>query len=86
MRIQDVIQLSAFLQMASFVVAQDDAANQEDTVVQEDSTTQEKPEEPETSDDEVDHVHYIDPALDGSCTACVGARRIYCLDGGREDE
>ena len=24
--------------------------------------------------------------MDGSCTACVGARRIYCLDGGREDE
>ena len=31
-------------------------------------------------------MHYVDPSLDGSCVACVGARRIYCVDGGREDE
>ena len=23
--------------------------------------------------------------MDGSCVACVGARRIYCMDGGRDD-
>ena len=31
------------------------------------------------------HVHYVDPSMDGSCVACVGARRIYCMDGGREE-
>ena len=40
----------------------------------------------DTSDEEGGHSHYVDPSMDGSCTACVGARRIYCLDGGREDE
>ena len=32
-------------------------------------------------DDGEDHAHYVDPSMDGSCTACIGARRIYCLDG-----
>ena len=27
------------------------------------------------------HSHESDTSLDGSCVACVGARRIYCLDG-----
>ena len=32
------------------------------------------------------HVHFVEPSMDGSCIACVGARRIYCLDGsGAED-
>ena len=32
------------------------------------------------------HDHYVDPSMDGSCVACVGARRIYCMDGGRDGE
>lgn len=28
-----------------------------------------------------EHDHYVDPSMDGSCIACVGARRIYCMDG-----
>ena len=40
------------------------------------------------SEDELEeaigHVHYVDPSMDGSCVACVGARRIYCMDGGRD--
>ena len=35
-----------------------------------------------SSDDEGgDHVHFVDPSMDGHCVACIGARRIYCLDG-----
>ena len=32
------------------------------------------------------HDHDTDPSLDGSCVACVGARRIYCLDGDENGE
>ena len=24
--------------------------------------------------------------MDGSCVACIGARRIYCMDGGRGED
>ena len=27
------------------------------------------------------HSHAADPSFDGHCVACVGARRIFCLDG-----
>ena len=32
----------------------------------------------------IEHVHYVDPSMDGACVACIGARRIFCMDGGRE--
>ena len=32
------------------------------------------------------HSHDIDPSLDGHCIACVGARRIFCLDGDENNE
>jgi len=32
-------------------------------------------------DHHMDDVHYVDPSMNGSCVACIGARRIYCMDG-----
>ena len=34
-----------------------------------------------SDDGEEEHVHYIDPSMDGHCVACIGKRHIYCLDG-----
>ena len=35
----------------------------------------------DSDDEDEEHVHYIDPSMDGHCVACIGARRIFCLDG-----
>ena len=32
------------------------------------------------------HDHYVAPTFDGHCVACIGARRIYCMDGGRVED
>ena len=32
-------------------------------------------------EEEIDHVHTINPAWHGNCVGCVSTRRIYCLNG-----
>ena len=38
-----------------------------------------------SGEDGEEHVHYVDPSMDGHCVACIGARRIFCMDGKHPD-